>query len=118
MIPLISTGKEESKQEPDNDTEAVEAIYSAVISDPGVPQTFEEAFFGPNKEFWRPAIYEVLMSFINRKIFKNKDKQQVQQQLKRKLMTTKRIFKEKISQDDNVVQSQMCLQKIHADTRS
>jgi hypothetical protein len=39
-----------SKGETDDD-EAVEAIYSAVTSDPGVPQTFEEAFFGPNKEF-------------------------------------------------------------------
>jgi hypothetical protein len=47
MIPPRFTGTEESK----DDDEAVKAIYSAVTSDPGVPQTFEEAFFGPNKEF-------------------------------------------------------------------
>jgi hypothetical protein len=45
VIPPRSTGTEESK----DDDEVVEAIYSAVTSDPGVPQTFEEAFFGPNK---------------------------------------------------------------------
>jgi hypothetical protein len=48
-----------------------------VTSDPGVPQTFEEAFFGPNKEFWRPAIYEELISFISRKVFKKRNKQQI-----------------------------------------
>jgi hypothetical protein len=47
-----STGTEESIED---DDEVVEAIYSAVTSNPGVPQTFEEAFLGPNKEFWRPA---------------------------------------------------------------
>jgi hypothetical protein len=48
-----STGTEESK----DDDEVVDAIYSVVTSDPGVTQTFEEAFFGSNKEFWRPATY-------------------------------------------------------------
>jgi hypothetical protein len=82
VIPPRSTGTEE-------DDEVVEAIYLAVTSNPGVPQTFEEAFFGPNMEFWRPAIYEELMSFISRKVFKKRNKQQIIQQLKRKLMTTK-----------------------------
>jgi hypothetical protein len=82
-----STGTEESK----DDDEVVEAIYSAVTSNPGVTQTFEEAFFGPNKEFWRPAIYEELVSFSGNK----RNKMQIVQQLKRKLMTTKWIFKEK-----------------------
>jgi hypothetical protein len=91
-----------------------------VTSDPGVPQTFEESFFEPNKEFWRPAIYEVLMSFISRKVFKKRNKQKIIQQLKRKLMT-KWIIKEKSNPDgrwDNQVQSQVYLRRIHADTRS
>jgi hypothetical protein len=87
VIPPRSTGTEESK----DDDEVVEAIYSAVTSDPGVPQTFEEAFFGRNKEFWIPAIYEELMSFISRKVFKKRNKQQIIQQLTRKLMTTKQL---------------------------
>jgi hypothetical protein len=94
VIPPRSTGIEE-------DDEVVEAIYSAVTPDPGVPQTFEEAFFGPNEEFWRPAIYEV----ISRKVFKNRNRQQIIQQLKRKLMTTKWMFKE-------------LLKRTHANTRS
>jgi hypothetical protein len=44
-------------------------VYSAIASGPGVPSTFEEAFFGPMSHVWRPAIYEELMSFISRKIF-------------------------------------------------
>jgi hypothetical protein len=112
VIPPRSTGTEESK----DDDEVVEAIYLAVTSDPGVPQTFEEALFGPNKEFWRPAIYEELMSFISTKVFKKRNKQQIiQQLLKRKLMTTKWIFKEKINPDGT---NQICLKRIHADTRS
>jgi hypothetical protein len=47
---------------------------------------------------WRPAIYEELMSFLNRKAFKKRDKKLVIEQLRRKLMTTKWIFKEKIIQ--------------------
>jgi hypothetical protein len=48
------------------------SIHSAITSDPGVPTTFEEAVFGPMSHVWRPAIYEELMSFINKKAFKNK----------------------------------------------
>jgi hypothetical protein len=73
IIPPRSTATEESK----DDDEVVEAIYSAVTTNPGVPQTFEEAFFGPIKEFWRPAIYEELMSFISRKVFKKRNKQKI-----------------------------------------
>jgi hypothetical protein len=45
-------------------------LYSAITSNPGVPSTFEEAFFGPMSHVGRPAIYEELMSFISRKSFK------------------------------------------------
>jgi hypothetical protein len=73
VIPPRSTGTEESKDKPDDD-EAVDAIYPAGTSDPGVSQRFEEAFFGPNKEYWRPAIYEELMNFISRKVSKKRNK--------------------------------------------
>jgi hypothetical protein len=53
-----------------NKEEAPGAIHSAIASDPGVPSTFEEALFGPMSHVWRPAIYEELVSFINRKTFK------------------------------------------------
>jgi Reverse transcriptase (RNA-dependent DNA polymerase) len=82
-----------------------------VTSDPGVPQTFDEAFVGPNKEFWRPAIYKELMSFISRKVFKTRNKQQIIQQLKRKLMTTKWIFKEKINPDGTIKYKARCVSR-------
>jgi hypothetical protein len=72
-----------------NNEEAPGAIHSAIISDPGVPITSEEAIFGPMSHVWRPSIYEELMSFINRKAFKKQDKKLVIEQLRRKLMTTK-----------------------------
>jgi hypothetical protein len=59
------------------------AIHSAITSDPGVPTTFEEAFFEPMSHVWRPAIYEELMSFINRKAFKKRDKKIVIEQLRK-----------------------------------
>jgi hypothetical protein len=64
------------------------AIHSAITSDPGVPTTFEKAFFGPKSNVWTPAIYEELMSFINRKAFKDQDKKLVIEQLRRNLMTS------------------------------
>jgi hypothetical protein len=81
---------------------ATGAIHSAITSDPGVPTTFEEAFFGPMSHVWRPAIYEERMSFNNRKAFKKQDKKLVIEQLRRKLMTTKWIFKEKINPDGTI----------------
>jgi hypothetical protein len=74
------------------------AIHSAITSDPGVPTTF----FGPKSNVWRPASYEELMSFLNRKAFKKQDKRLVKEQLRRKLMTTKWIFKEKINPDGTI----------------
>jgi hypothetical protein len=65
-----------------------------------VPTTFEEAFFGPKKIVWRPEIYEELISFISRKAFKERDKKQVIEQLRRKLMITKWIFKRKSMQTE------------------
>jgi hypothetical protein len=34
--------------------------------------TFEDAFFGPKSNVWRPAIYGELMSLISRKLSRNK----------------------------------------------
>jgi Reverse transcriptase (RNA-dependent DNA polymerase) len=58
---------------------------------------------------WRPAIYEELMSFINRKDFKKRDKKLVIEQLRRKLMTTKWIFKENINPDGTIKYKARCV---------
>jgi hypothetical protein len=51
---------------------------------------------------WRPAIYEEIISFISRKAFKKRDKKHVIEQLRRKLMTIKWIFKEKNNLDGTI----------------
>jgi hypothetical protein len=94
-----------------------EASTTAVTSsnDEGSPRAIhtaiEEAFFGPKSDVWRPAIYEVLMSFINRKAFKKQDKKQVIEQLRRKLMTTKWIFKEEINPDGSLKYKARCVSR-------
>jgi Reverse transcriptase (RNA-dependent DNA polymerase) len=57
---------------------------------------------------WRPAIYEELMSFINRKALKKQDTKLVIEQLRRKFMTTKWIFKEKINPDGTIKYRARC----------
>jgi hypothetical protein len=60
-----------------NDEGSPGAINSAITSDPGVPNTFEEAFFRPKSNVWRPAINEELVSYINRKAFKKRHRKLV-----------------------------------------
>jgi Reverse transcriptase (RNA-dependent DNA polymerase) len=52
-----------------------------------------------------------LTSFISRKVFKKRKKQQIIQQLKRKLMTTKWIFKEKINTDGTINYKARCVSR-------
>jgi Reverse transcriptase (RNA-dependent DNA polymerase) len=49
------------------------------------------------------------MSFISRKSFKKRDKKHVIEQLRRKLMTTKWIFKEKINTDGTIKYKARCV---------
>jgi hypothetical protein len=64
--------------------------------------------FGPKSNVWRPAIFEEVMIFISRRAFKKRDKKQVIEQLRRKLMTTKWIFKEKINPDGTIKYKARC----------
>jgi Reverse transcriptase (RNA-dependent DNA polymerase) len=64
-----------------------------------------------SQDFWRPAIYEELMSFIGRKVANKRNKQQIMQQLKRKIMTTKWIFKEKINPDGTIKYKARCVSR-------
>jgi Reverse transcriptase (RNA-dependent DNA polymerase) len=94
-----------------NSKESLGEIHSAITSDPAVPTTFDEAFFGPMSHVWRPAIYEELMSFTNRKAFKKRDKKLVIEQLIRKLMTSKWIFKEKINPFGTIKYKARCVSR-------
>jgi Reverse transcriptase (RNA-dependent DNA polymerase) len=51
------------------------------------------------------------MSFVKRKAFKKQDKKLVIEQLRRKLMTTKWIFKEKINPDGTIKYKARCVSR-------
>jgi Reverse transcriptase (RNA-dependent DNA polymerase) len=51
------------------------------------------------------------MSFISRKAFKKRDKKQVIEQLRRKLMTNKWIFKEKNNADRTIKYKARCVSR-------
>jgi Reverse transcriptase (RNA-dependent DNA polymerase) len=97
-----SKGKAADKSSDEN--ELSREVSSAITSDPEVPTAFEEAFFVPKRNVWRPE----LRSFISRRAFKKRDKKQVIEQLRRKLMTTKWIFKEKINPDGTIKYKARC----------
>ena len=103
---------EEKTNEDDRQEENIStAIYSAITSDPGEPSTFEEAFFGPDSKFWRPAIYKEIINFANRKVWKKVNKKVVIESLKRKLMTTKWIFKKKVDKEGNIIFKARCVSR-------
>jgi Reverse transcriptase (RNA-dependent DNA polymerase) len=91
--------------------ETTREVYSAITSDTGVPSTFEEAFFVPMSHIWIPAVYEELMGFSSRKAFKKRHKEHVKEQLRRKLMTTKWIFKEKDNLDGTMKYKARCVSR-------
>jgi hypothetical protein len=68
---------------------SVTEFYSAIKSDPGEPSTFEEAFFGKDSKFWRPAIYKEIINFAKRKVWKKVNKMVVIESLKRIYQTQK-----------------------------
>ena len=89
-------------------------IYStAIISDPGEPNTIWEAMNGDEKEQWIPSIKSEVMNFINRKsweyvsITEPKDKN-------RKLIPCKWVFKIKNEQDGSKrYKSRLCVKGFH-----
>jgi Reverse transcriptase (RNA-dependent DNA polymerase) len=60
---------------------------------------------------WRPAIYEELMSFIRRKAFQKRDKKNVIEQLRRRLMTTKWIFKDENNLEGTIKYKARCISR-------
>ena len=89
-------------------------IYStAIISDPGEPNTIWEALNGDDKEQWLPSIKSEVMNFIKRKsweyvsITEPKDKG-------RKLIPCKWVFKIKDEQDGSKrYKSRLCVKGFH-----
>ena len=53
-----------------NEKENKDMVNStAIMSDPGVPQTYKEASTGPNKDQWIPSMKSEIQNFLARDIW-------------------------------------------------
>jgi Reverse transcriptase (RNA-dependent DNA polymerase) len=73
-----------------------------ITSDPGEPKTMKEALLGPEKELWKESIKKEITNFMSRGVWKPVSRKMVTEQMKRKLISTKWIFKKKTEQDNTI----------------
>jgi hypothetical protein len=100
-----SSNKEESPGE----------IHSDITSDPGVPTTFEEKFFGPMSHVWRPAIYE----FYQLKSLRESRQETCDRTTKKKAHDPQVDFQRKNkSRWNHQIQGKMRLKRVHVNTWS
>jgi Reverse transcriptase (RNA-dependent DNA polymerase) len=71
-------------------------------SDPGEPKTMKEALIGPDKDKWIEAIKKEITNFMPREVWKPVSRKKVAEEMKRKLISTKWIFKKKTEQDNTI----------------
>ena len=83
-------------------------INLAIASDPGEPSNMKEALNGHDKEKWREAVKKEINNFIKRKVWKKVSRNEVLNKKKRKLISTKWIFKKKIEQDGSIRYKARC----------
>ena len=86
-------------------------VYSAITSDPGEPTSIKEALAGPEKMKWREAIKKEIDNFIGRKVWKKVSREQVTHRDKRKLISTKWVFKKKVEQDNSIRYKARCVSR-------
>jgi hypothetical protein len=75
-------------------------IYTAhvnltISSDPGEPKTTKKALLGTEKYLWKEAIKKEITNVMSRGVWKPVSRKMVTEQMKRKLISTKWIFKKK-----------------------
>jgi hypothetical protein len=63
-----------------------------------------EALFGPEKKLWIEAIKKEITNFMFRGVWKPLSGKMVTEKMKRKLISTKWIFKKKTEQDNTTSQ--------------
>jgi hypothetical protein len=88
-----------------------EQIYSAITSDPGEPTTVKEALSGPDKVKWGEAMKKEIDNFMSRGVWKKVSRREVINDMKRKLITCKWIFKQKIEQDGTIRFKARCVSR-------
>jgi Reverse transcriptase (RNA-dependent DNA polymerase) len=62
----------------------------------------KEALIGPKKEVWKEATKKEISNFMSRGVWKPMSRNMVTEQMKRKLISTKWIFKKKTEQDKTI----------------
>ena len=73
-----------------------------LISDPGEPKTMKEALIGPDRDKWIEAVKKEITNFMSRGVWKPVSRKKVTDVMKRKLISTKWIFKKKTEQDNTI----------------
>jgi Reverse transcriptase (RNA-dependent DNA polymerase) len=77
-------------------------VNLTISSAPGEPKTMREALLGPEKELWKESIKKEITNFMSRGVWKPVSRKMVTEQMKRKLISTKWIFKKKTEQDNTI----------------
>ena len=90
---------------------AQRATYSAIVSDPGEPTTIKQAMDGPESKKWAEAIKTEIKNFMDRKVWKKVSRKDTLERLKRKLITTKWIFKKKVEIDNSIRYKARCVSR-------
>jgi hypothetical protein len=88
----------------------VEEVYNtSLVSDPGEPKSYKQAMNGPEKEKWKESIKQEFDNFLSRNAWKKVSRHEVVNQKKRKLITTKFVFKKKVEQDKSIRYKTRCV---------
>jgi hypothetical protein len=86
-------------------------VYSAITSDPGEPSTMKEALSGPERSKWQEAMKKEIANFLDRGVWKKISRNKVIKDMKRKLITTKWIYKKKVEQDQSIRYKARCVSR-------
>jgi hypothetical protein len=85
-------------------------VYTATLSsDPGEPATYKQAMLGPESAKWKVSIRQELLNFLSRNAWKKVPRDMITKKLKRKLITTKWVFKKKTEQDQTICYKSRCV---------
>jgi hypothetical protein len=111
VIPKTSVPKQVQKLHTYYNPTFTEQINMAIASDPGEPSTMKEALNGSEKEKWKEAVKKEINNFLQRGVWKKVSREDVIMNQKRKLITTKWVFKKKVEQDKSIRYKARCVSR-------
>jgi hypothetical protein len=71
----------------------------------------KEALTGPDRQKWQEAMKKEISNFLDRKVWQKVPRDQIMKEMKRKLITTKWIYKKKIEQDQSIRYKARCVSR-------